>query len=605
VHDESRRIDGYDLIGRVSAATGRSVWQARDRELGRLVAIKEVSGAGAAKALRAEAAVLARLRHPNIVRVFALLDESGRALLVEEWVDGATLGTVRTLAGRLTLAQSVGVLRGALLGLEHAHRHDISHGDLSPANILVDRDGTPKLIDFVAPLDVRGTPGYASPEVGAGRSYGPQADVFSAAVILAELTTGLPPEGATQLRGVPDHLAKVLRRALSADPAGRQPDAGVLLAELEEASDRSFGAGWWSTASTAGLSAVVTAIVAGGTGVVLESAASTGSAGAETLVEPGGTVPSGSFEQVASLPGGPEPVNAAGDLGPAQLRPPDASTPAPDAASASSGASPVGTAPARRISRGWLAGGAAAITAAIALTIFLATTGSVDPPAAAPLPPPVTSVSSADPGPGTSPGVSPSPSSTVGARLSAIWTGEVSVVYRFEQSGDGSTNVQVHRTVYRLTGAGPDPTTASWTASVDDRTETVSDCGTSTSVTTGAGSGSGDTAVTVYFGESFTDGSGATRSGYNITTTGLPTFETRVESNTAACGGPPSNTVGTSAVRVEPGTIYVFTESDTLLALSGSGPSNVYSGSTVTYDLRRLTCAEVPDQEVARNHGCS
>ncbi len=92
------------------------------------------------------------------------VEEPGRAYLVQEWVDGAPLGAVLQELGTLSSEQSLGVLRGGLIGLAHAHSRDLVHRDISPANILLDRAGTSKLIDFglAAPTQEGLTPGSAT-----------------------------------------------------------------------------------------------------------------------------------------------------------------------------------------------------------------------------------------------------------------------------------------------------------------------------------------------------------------------------------------------------------------------------------------------------------
>ena len=142
-------ISGYELLGRVSASTPGAVWKARDLGLNREVAVKQLAvSAGGREALSAEAAVLAGLQDEHIVQVYDLVEQDGVAYLIEEWIDGVPLTAVLRSGPRLTDVQAVAVLHGALLGLAAAHRHGIVHGDISPANIMLDSAGTSKLIDF-------------------------------------------------------------------------------------------------------------------------------------------------------------------------------------------------------------------------------------------------------------------------------------------------------------------------------------------------------------------------------------------------------------------------------------------------------------------------
>ena len=279
----------YELIGRLSRTASGAVWKGRDPELQRDVALKQV--AGAVPQLRAqlvnEATVLASLDHPHIVAVYDLIGTDDDLWLVEEWVDGADVTALVAAAGGLSPVQSLSILRGALQGLAFAHERGVVHGDITPGNILVDRQGLSKLVDFgLAGVSGRpgigsGTAGFASPEAQRGEPLTFASDVWSAGAVLAALLEpgGVPPVVADRqaqhptvpavstvptvsagpvVPAVPAGLKRVLERALSDDPDLRQPDAGVLLAELEEAAKREHGVGWWEFAGVAGVVAAAT-----------------------------------------------------------------------------------------------------------------------------------------------------------------------------------------------------------------------------------------------------------------------------------------------------------------------------------------------------------
>ena len=144
---------------------------------------------------RAEARTLATLEDPHVVRVYDYVEEfdheateSGRAYLVQEWVDGGPLSGVLLRHGRLTPAQSLGVLRGALTGLAHAHARGLVHGDISPGNIMLDTADMSKLVDFGLAVPTgsggvagtpTGTPAFSSPEAATGRPMTARSDVYS------------------------------------------------------------------------------------------------------------------------------------------------------------------------------------------------------------------------------------------------------------------------------------------------------------------------------------------------------------------------------------------------------------------------------------------
>lgn len=281
--DAGHMVGGYELVGRVGSGTTATVWKARDAGLGREVALKQVP-ATAVAGLRAEAARLAQLDDPHVVQVFGFVEESGAAYLVTEWINGATLAEVLAAGGRLSVPQALGVVRGALLGLAHAHSRGIVHGDVSASNVLVDVEGTSRLIDF----GVGGsTPAYRAPEAARGERLSPASDVYAAAAVLVHLLTGrLTPGAAPDVERTDSGLRPVLATALSADPASRYPDAAAFLAALEEAAERTYGAAWWTTAGVGGLAAPVVAVVA-----PIGGGAAAGGVAAATVLAPAGGAP--------------------------------------------------------------------------------------------------------------------------------------------------------------------------------------------------------------------------------------------------------------------------------------------------------------------------
>ena len=218
-------IGPYELLGKVAQSTSSTVWKAHDPLLDRDVALKQVDRTGNPAALHQEATVLAALDHPNIVRVIDIISIDDTTWLVEEWVDGATLAAVRDHSGRLSTAQAVGTVRGALQGLAYAHDRGIVHGDIAPGNILVDLTGVSKLVDFGAG---HGTTGYQSPEVAAGQPAGKPSDVYSAAAVLADLLSDTQPAAGTP-RPTPTPvtisgpIGQVLDKALAPTPTPGTP----------------------------------------------------------------------------------------------------------------------------------------------------------------------------------------------------------------------------------------------------------------------------------------------------------------------------------------------------------------------------------------------
>ncbi|MFC5727709.1 MULTISPECIES: serine/threonine-protein kinase [Nocardioides] len=273
-------VGGYQLVGRVGSGSTAAVWKAMDPGLGRAVALKQVPAA-AVELLRAEAARLAQLDDPHVVQVYGFVEEAGAAYLVEEWIDGATLSEVLAAGGRLSVPQALGVVRGSLLGLAHAHSRGVVHGDVSTGNILVDVEGTSRLIDF----GIGGsTPAYRSPEAVSG-PLSPASDVYAAAAVLVHLLTGQrAPAAAPDLGKVDPGIRSVLSTALAADPASRYSDAAAFLTALEEAAEETYGAAWWTSAGVGALVAPAVATLMSVGGGSLAGGAAVGGAGAGSAV---------------------------------------------------------------------------------------------------------------------------------------------------------------------------------------------------------------------------------------------------------------------------------------------------------------------------------
>lgn len=206
-------IPGYKIERQLGRGSMGVVYLARQERLQRLVAVKVVvSGFDlpqAAAIVRAEAAVIARLKHPNIVQVYEIGEDEGEPFLTIEYVDGESLRE-KLQKERLPQRQAVELIEQLARAIHHAHTNGVVHRDLKPANILLVTSGTelvPKISDFglAKVLDtmheqsgtgmVLGTPKYMAPEQAEGRTseIGPATDVYALGAILFELLAGRAP----------------------------------------------------------------------------------------------------------------------------------------------------------------------------------------------------------------------------------------------------------------------------------------------------------------------------------------------------------------------------------------------------------------------------
>ncbi len=181
------------------------VYEAWDGRLERPVAVKAIEQRGeAGRRVLREAQAAARLNHPGIVTLYEMGEEDGNALLVTELVEGSTLARLAH-AGELS-DREIGEIGADLCeALDHAHARGVVHRDIKPQNVQV-TEGEPraKLMDFgiariadgaslTAAGDVVGTLAYMSPEQAEGRPAGPEADVYSLALMLYECWSGENP----------------------------------------------------------------------------------------------------------------------------------------------------------------------------------------------------------------------------------------------------------------------------------------------------------------------------------------------------------------------------------------------------------------------------
>jgi tRNA A-37 threonylcarbamoyl transferase component Bud32 len=240
----------YDLIREIGRGGSGVVWEARDRELGRRVAVKviRVRTGSPEKRLIAEAEVAARLSHPGIVTILDVGRNDRGAWLVQEFLVGRTLAS-RIAEGPLPLREALGIATKVASALAYAHGHGVIHRDLTPANVFLCEDGQVKILDLgMAQAFGRrkvegGTPDFMAPEQAQGLPEDERVDVYALGVLLYRMVTGRSPrgEGAALESAAPPHLhapglpglGELLDRMLAAAPGDRPRDAAAVLAEFE------------------------------------------------------------------------------------------------------------------------------------------------------------------------------------------------------------------------------------------------------------------------------------------------------------------------------------------------------------------------------------
>ncbi|HNT78729.1 MAG TPA: serine/threonine-protein kinase, partial [Anaerolineae bacterium] len=258
----------------VQAELGRGgmaiVYRAYDPTLERAVAIKVLAPhlvwqKEAVERFVREARAAAQLKHPNIVTIYDVGQESGWYYFVMEFLEGHELTDYIRGQGNFTTADVAALLRPVAAALDYAHRQGVVHRDIKPANIMVDQHGTPKLTDFgIARMaegtrvtstgTIMGTPEYMSPEQAQGFKVDARTDQFSLAIVAYEILTGQAPFMAdstmailykitheplpplAQLRpDLPKGVGTVLEQALAKNPDDRFPTVSAFVDALEQA----------------------------------------------------------------------------------------------------------------------------------------------------------------------------------------------------------------------------------------------------------------------------------------------------------------------------------------------------------------------------------
>jgi eukaryotic-like serine/threonine-protein kinase len=259
----------YRVLRKIGAGGMADVYLCEDLTLGRRVALKVLlqrflDDPNFVERFRREAKAAAGLNHANLVSIYDWGEVDGTYFIVMEYVEGETLKDLVRRRGRLGGSEAVRISLQLLAALEFAHRTGIVHRDIKPQNVMLDRDGNVKVMDFgiaragdsgmTEAGSILGTAQYLAPEQAKGQPVDERSDLYSVGIVLYEMLTGSVPfkgdtavtvalkhvnemavEPAQMVPGLPYSLNQIILKAIAKDPAERYQTAEQFARDLRSA----------------------------------------------------------------------------------------------------------------------------------------------------------------------------------------------------------------------------------------------------------------------------------------------------------------------------------------------------------------------------------
>jgi len=258
----------YEIIEELGRGGMGKVYKAFDRDIDEDVALKlirpEISANKKIIArFQNELRMARKIAHRNVCRMYDIERDGHTIFITMEYVAGEDLKTTIRRMGPLTIGKAISVAMQICEGLAEAHRMGVIHRDLKPRNIMVDREGNVRIMDFgiaasqelqgiTDPSIMIGTPQYMSPEQVSGKELDQRSDIYSLGVLLFEMVTGrVPFDGDTTISiavkhktdrppdprdvnfRIPEELSRVILKCLEKEKEQRYQTADELLLELK------------------------------------------------------------------------------------------------------------------------------------------------------------------------------------------------------------------------------------------------------------------------------------------------------------------------------------------------------------------------------------
>jgi len=257
----------YEIIEELGKGGMGSVYKVFDKKIKDKIALKLIKPEIAADEkmidrFSNELKYARKIAHPNVCRMYDLGEEEDTHYITMEYISGEDLKSMIRMMGQLSPGKTISIAKQVCDGLAEAHRLGVVHRDLKPQNIMIDKEGNTRIMDFgiARSLNVKGitgagvmigTPEYMSPEQVEAKEVDQRSDIYSLGVILYEMATGrVPFEGETPFAigmkhkseipkepkeyntQLPDDLNRVIMRCLEKDKEMRYQSAGEVRSEL-------------------------------------------------------------------------------------------------------------------------------------------------------------------------------------------------------------------------------------------------------------------------------------------------------------------------------------------------------------------------------------
>jgi serine/threonine protein kinase len=264
----------YEILQELGRGAMGIVYKAMDRETGECVALKvlkpEVIGdALLMERFKNELRIARKITHRNVCRIYEFTHIDKGPCISMEYVDGETIRSLLSRLGALSLRTALDIARQICSGLREAHAQGVVHRDLKPENLMMDRNGTLKVMDFGvarifsdgSPTTIGafvGTPAYMAPEQVEGRNIDQRADIYALGLIVYEMLTGnsafagdtpmavaykqvheAPPAPRSIDPTIPENVQALILRCIEKEPERRFREIRELEAVLAELGHRS------------------------------------------------------------------------------------------------------------------------------------------------------------------------------------------------------------------------------------------------------------------------------------------------------------------------------------------------------------------------------